>query len=286
MAARIRRHEGEGVSWEAVRGAPHAALRGHVIGYTGYRERTDGVHRRRELPSTRASLILGWDAEMWIAGPGRAAGGPLRHRAFVTGLHDTFALTEYEGVSAGVQVELTPVGMHRLTGVPMRELSGPLAVEVDDVLGPEGGLLAERLALAPSWGARFALLDDVLGARLAGAPGASPDVAWAWRRLRETGGTIGMGALARELRCSPRHLGGRFAEEVGLPPKTIARLVRFHRALALLERDDGARGAEVAQACGFYDQAHLNRDFRAFAGGPPSDVLARRLPEGFGVSGR
>ena len=76
---------------------------------------------------------------------------------------------------------------------------------------------------------------------------------------------------------SRRHFGERFREHVGLAPKPAARVLRFRRALALLERDDGARLGEIALDCGYYDQAHLNRDFRAFAGSAPGDHLSRRL---------
>ena len=56
-----------------------------------------------------------------------------------------------------------------------------------------------------------------------------------------------VGQLARELGCSRRHLIWRFREQIGPAPKTAARLVRFQRAVRLLERDDGRRFAEIAQ---------------------------------------
>jgi AraC-like DNA-binding protein len=77
--------------------------------------------------------------------------------------------------------------------------------------------------------------------------------------------------LARETGWSRRHLSATFAREVGLPPKVFARLARFERAVRLLRA--GGDLADVAYACGYADQPHMNRDFRAFLGAPPS-----RLP--------
>jgi transcriptional regulator GlxA family with amidase domain len=112
----------------------------------------------------------------------------------------------------------------------------------------------------------------------------SPDVEWAWRRLRATGGLLPVGSLARELGCSRRHLIGRFREQIGPAPKTAARLVRFQRTVRLLERHDRGRFAEIAQRCGYYDQAHMNREFRQLAGTAPGELVARLLPGGLGVA--
>jgi AraC-like DNA-binding protein len=169
-----------------------------------------------------------------------------------------------------------------LLGVAPAELTGRV-VDVGALLGRSGDELCERLAEAPGWAARFALLDRALARRL--VPDSRPpgDMVHAWNRLLAAGGGIPVAALAHELGWSRRHFGARFREHVGLAPKAAARLLRFRRAVALLERDDGARLAEIAQACGYYDQAHLNRDFRAFAGRSPGEHLGRRLPDGGGV---
>lgn len=82
--------------------------------------------------------------------------------------------------------------------------------------------------------------------------------------------------VARRLGVSPRHLTRTFRRGIGLTPKMFARISRFQRVAALLD-GDGLGGevlAGVALACGYYDQSHLVRDVRAFAGGTPVALRA------------
>ena len=84
--------------------------------------------------------------------------------------------------------------------------------------------------------------------------------------------------------CSRRHLAAQFREHVGLPPKLLARILRFDRVIALLRHAEPERWAEVAYDCGYYDQAHFNRDFRQFAGSTPGAFLASRMPDAGGFA--
>jgi AraC-like DNA-binding protein len=275
----VRRHESELGAWELAGRPPHPALAGAVNRYVGYVERSSIPVRRREVPQAQVTVILGFGAPMTIAGPRQ----PARPRgSFVAPVCESYAITELSGVAHGIQVDLSPLAARSLLGVPMRELD-ELVVDVEELLGADGVRLVERLYEAPGWDARFDLLDAAIGRRLRDAAPPSPDVAWAWRRLRETGGGLAIGALAAELGCSRRHLVSRFRDHVGPAPKTVARIVRFQRVVRLLERDDGARLAELAQDCGYYDQAHLDRDFRELAGTTPSAYVGSRLPDGIGV---
>ena len=266
--------------WEMVLAAPDARLRPHVRSYWGYDEETVAFSRRRELATAHAVLIVGFGAPIEVSFP--RLGERLRATAFVSGLSDCHAIVDSFGSQRGVQVDLTPLGAFMLLGLPMRELANR-AVALENVLGAEGARLPERLHDAHGWRARFAILDRLFVDRFERARPASPDVAWAWRRLLDADGRLRVGELAEELQCSRRHLSARFSEQVGLPPKTLARLLRFGRAARLLATEPSSL-AEIAHECGYYDQAHLNRDFREFAGLTPTELEATLLPDHGGIA--
>ena len=271
----VRRHDSPLGRWEMVHAAPHPALRGHVLGYCGYSEDTRAPLRRREVATPAVTVIFSF-------GPSMRVGGR-RVTSFAAGVGESYDDTEHDGHQRGLEVKLSPLAVRRLLGVPAPELAGRV-VELDALLGRPGGELTERMALAPDWPARFGLLEAALAERLDRTPRPATDIVHAWRRLVASYGGVSIGGLAGELGWSRRHFGARFREHVGLAPKPAARLLRFRRAVELIERDDGSALAAIAQDCGYYDQAHLNRDFRAFAGASPGDHLGRRLPDGAGVA--
>jgi AraC-like DNA-binding protein len=272
---RVQRHDSPLGRWEMVHQAPHPALRGQVLRYCGYSEDMPGSWARREVAVPEVTVIFSFGPSIQVDGT--------RLESFVAGLDDGYAETRHDGHQRGMEVKLTPLAVRRLLGLPAPDLAGRV-VELDAVLGRMAGELTERMAEAPDWPARFAVLDAALRARLERSAGPAPDVVHAWRRLVASHGAVPIAGLAGELGWSRRHFGARFREHVGLAPKTTARVLRFRRAVELLERDDGARLAEIAQDCGYYDQAHLNRDFRALAGSSPLDHLGRRLPDGGGLA--
>jgi AraC-like DNA-binding protein len=197
--------------------------------------------------------------------------------AWIAGLDDRPEMIETADVAGLVDVKLTPLGAARVCDVPLREISRSV-VALEDVFGPDGRRLAQTLEETDDWDVRFALVDRFLARRAATGRGTSPFVARAWRRLEQTSGTLRIGALARELGCSRRHLSVRFHEELGLPPKTAARVLRFHAARARIA-DKPARWADIAHELGYADQSHLNREFRELAGTTPADLAARWLPD-------
>lgn len=254
---------------EYVPAQPPAALRRHVLRYLGYRERSTAPVRRRQAPAAGIALILGFHP-LSLSGPLIGTGAAA---AFVGGLSDSWVLTEFTGPQAGIQVDLTPAALFTLLGG--RTVGDGAVPALDRLEDPELAALPERLAAAPDWGRRFALVTDLLADRLLDvrARRPAPEVAHAWDRLAASAGAVPVTTLAAETGWSRRHLQARFAGQMGLSPRTAGRVLRFAGASRLV---GGSRTplAEVAATCGYADQAHLSREFRALAGTTPSAFRA------------
>lgn len=193
----------------------------------------------------------------------------------ISGLQAAPALIAHDGSSEGVALELTPIGCRALFGMPGSELWNT-SLELDDLAGPVGAELWERLQLAPTWAERFAACDHVLGRLLTGNS-VEPALARSWQLLAASAGTRPVSEIAATIGWTRQHFARRFAGEFGLSPKLAARVVRFDRARRLLQAPFLSI-AQVALACGYYDQAHLTRDFTELAGVPPARLLADDLP--------
>jgi transcriptional regulator GlxA family with amidase domain len=127
--------------------------------------------------------------------------------------------------------------------------------------------LTARLAAAPTGGQLAKLAAAWLDARpvRSGVPGDSVARAGV-RLLIASRGRTRIAALAAALAVTTRRLERGFARNVGLRPKLFARIVRLHAALALLAAEERVDAVDWALASGYFDQAHLARDFRVVAG--------------------
>jgi AraC-like DNA-binding protein len=268
-----------GIVHETIFGTPHPALREHVVNYTGWSANTDGLARRRHPPGAIMPLIIMFGPKIGnVDEPQR--GGPATYTdGFMAGLHDRYAVTESNGEQLGVQIDVTPITGYLLLGHDVSDLTNN-TVPLGDAFGDEGTNLRERLLDEADWEARFRIVDTFIARRLARAKPASPAVAWAWQQLQAKGGGVSVNELADSVGWSRKHLASRFREQIGLAPKTVGRVMRFMQVNQAIRNGVELGWSELAYRCGYYDQAHFNRDFREFTGYTPGEYVARSLPDG------
>jgi AraC-like DNA-binding protein len=208
----------------------------------------------------------------------------------VTPCSSTFAATWLVGQQLGptvtiqpthhhvLGIRLRPAGAFALVKTPLRVLT-KLVITLEDVLGAVVCTLVDRCRDAPSAPARFDLVARWLAERFASARRIDPEIAWVADQIDAAAGQIPIAPLRVETGLSKSRLAAAFRDQIGVTPKVYARLVRFRRALSLVE--EGRRSlAEVACEAGYYDQPHFNAEFRALTGLSPQALQTALYPSG------
>ncbi|HSY84955.1 MAG TPA: helix-turn-helix domain-containing protein [Verrucomicrobiae bacterium] len=147
-------------------------------------------------------------------------------------------------------------------------------IPLDEIWGREASRLAEEVSAARGVADLVQRLERGLARRAAGRAPSRGSFQAAYQLLAEGAppGKALIPWLAEELALSERTLRRRFGEAFGYGPKSLERILRFQRFLALL-RGAGPRSlAELAAAAGYADQAHLTRESRRLAGGTPGEL--------------
>ena len=230
----------------------------------GYASRLDDPPRTAyvKCPDGMVALMVAIDGVLTVAhdtGPPRSS--------ILCGLHTRAVEIDVSRATRVLCVYLTPWAAYRLMNRPMHELTDRV-LDLAEVTPALPRLLNEQLAGTPRpWRAVASagrLLSDLIRS---GRPYAA-EVHGAWRTMHRHGGMVPIGEVATQAGLSERHLETRFREQIGLPPKRYARILRVQRACGLLA--GGASVVHTATACGYYDQAHLCREFKTVIGRSPS----------------
>lgn len=248
-------------------------LAGIVAGIVGYRENGRRLSGQVQIAPLTMPLVISF-GEPFAIGLGSAPSPIDRWGSFAAGLFAGPVVIDSTGRAECIQIDFTPLGAYRFFGLPMNELSSRM-VTLDD-LGDRGIVrLRQRLGEEPSWSHRLNLAEDFIINRLRRASQGHKSVQAAYSEIVSAHGNLRISAIAKTLDCSRKHLVERFQAELGLAPKTIARMVRFHHTLSIARSSAKPDWAGIAADCGYADQAHLTREFTEFSGASPSLWLAK-----------
>lgn len=225
---------------------PPVALRDRVRKLWQFRSPEAPSPPTRILPDGCIDLI--WDGtQLFVAGPDRVA-----------------AMASIAPATRLTGVRLTPGAARDLLGVPMHLLTGQ-RIALDTLWGQHAEMLEDRLRHAPASPAHQML--DVLAQRAARF---DPRMAWLFTRLL-AGDAPRVPQLARELGISERALRRHCLQHFGYGPKTLDRILRLQRLLALAPQS--ASLTEAALGAGYADAAHLVHDARDLARLSPTELV-------------
>jgi AraC-like DNA-binding protein len=195
------------------------------------------------------------------------------HGGVISGPHSESFVIDTAVQSAIVGVHFRPGGAFPFLNLPAGELHNT-NVPLADVWGRAAVALHDRLREAKTVAAKFQVLEPALLRQLVRPLARHPAVAFALERFH--GGARVVADVTERIGLSARSFIQRFADEVGLTPKVYCRIQRFQDVLNMVESRPRIQWAQIALACGYYDQAHFIHDFRAFSGFNPTEYLQRR----------
>jgi len=241
---------------------------------------------RGHLPAPWRNMILPDGAMELIINLGDpqklcALTAPTRHTTFrqswVSGERTEPIVIDESGYVHLVGVRLRAGGAWPFLGIPLREFTDQV-VELEAILGPEISDLRYQLGEARDDDARFDLVEAWLAQRVRARAQPTRSVSYALRMIHGGAGEVRIGRIADEIGISHKHLLREFDRCVGLTPKLLARLCAFQRVIRSIGQKAEVNWAATSSMCGYYDQAHLINEFRAFSGLTPATYLTKRGP--------
>lgn len=245
---------------------PHSPLRDDVDALWSLADAPSHA-RERIVPTGTIELVFNLAADaLTIHDPftGRAR----RHAgAVASGCYERAFEIETRAHALIVGVHFKPGGAARLLGVPAGALANQ-HVDLDALWGADAARLREQLCAAATAVARFQLLEHALHARASRQVTRHPATGVALVALDQPRSHVG--AVARALGLSRRRFIEVFSEDVGMTPKRYAMVRRFQRARVAI----GHPWSRIARDCGYYDQAHLCRDWAELTGVSPTVFAA------------
>ena len=241
-------------------GAPLSDFVDFLWTYEGYL--SPHAHERL-LPTGTIELVFTMDAD------GGVAGG-------IAGPRSEFMVLDTPRPFSVIAVHFRPGGGVPFFGVPGCELHNR-NVTLDLMWGRYAATVRDRLWEAETPEQRFRILEEALLTRARGSLDRHPAVRYALGMFESSNGARRVGDVVQRIGLSSRRFVELFRSEVGLSPKAFCRIRRFNEALRRIERLTDVDWADVALSCGYFDQAHFNHDFRAFAGLSPSCYLRHRI---------
>jgi len=243
-----------------------------------YCEEYQAAHRKeRVLPSGRFQLIIHLADTFALQQDFVPGETPLPSPMVVAGMRSRFGILDTTILRSVMGVVFWPGGGRGFFADSAHCFYNE-TVPLDNVWGSAASELRERLREARAVAGRFRVLETALLARLKSRLQLHPSVRYALGMFKRAPHVRSVVGVTSEAGLSRRRFAQLFREQVGITPKLYCRVHRFRDVLQRITSGAPVDWADVALACGYYDQAHLNHEFHDFSGISPGSYLASNPP--------
>lgn len=249
---------------------PHPLLAAYVDAYWV----SGGVHAsvHRILPDTCADIIFNISEDVIAAGNGSLK--VLPGNAFVVGTMTTFRDSVASPHTWLLGIRFMPGGLSAFTRLPLQLITDD-HMYLADISAGWHTLLELLLLKAKTLPEKIRCLENFLLQRLPGQTINAARIQEGIALIRQANGVVAVNTLAAQLYMSPRNFERHFLQTVGVSPKTFARIVRFLHLKQQLKTKSYPHLLSLALENGFYDHAHLTREFKTFSGESPTGFMQR-----------
>lgn len=206
--------------------------------------------------------------------------GPKQYGAMIVGTMQQSEVIALDGQMAFVGVRFKPGGAAPFLRLPLHELTDA-ELNLNQLWGKDAVHLTERLVEITPVREQVRHIEQFLLARCYDISSLDKILAEAVYLIRSTQGNLTSKELTSRLFLSERQLERRFRIGTGLTPKLFTRIVRFRRAVQVLQHQRNIPLERLAVDLGFYDQAHFIHDFKTFSRLTPTEYLTERYNVGF-----
>jgi AraC-like DNA-binding protein len=196
----------------------------------------------------------------------------LQPESFVIGQMKRFLEIEPCEASGFVAVRFHARSAYLFFRPPLTEITDSV-VPLTEIWNSRAEEYTERVALARGMSARVRIVEKMLLEALRENGCRDCAVERCVQLIQNASEPIATRELASTIGISTRHLARRFQNAVGMSPKEFSRVNRFVRAAHCLRERTDTSLTETAYDCGYFDQAHFNHEFRAFAGITPGQFI-------------
>lgn len=172
-------------------------------------------------------------------------------------------------------------GINRIFGLPMDEFTDKIFT-LGDVLGNQVACLEEQLLYAVNIQQMAGIADTFLLSFLKKQKKNNPvqdSITAVSNSINRQLDPTSVGHYAYITNMSLRNFQRRFKEQIGIPPKLYIKIFRFNQALKQKIMHPVQTWTTIAYECGYFDQMHLIKDFKAFTGFTPFDFFKHQYPQ-------
>jgi AraC-like DNA-binding protein len=178
------------------------------------------------------------------------------------------------GKTGFIAVRFYPWGAYHFFNEPVQNFLDQ-TIDASGLWGSDSKIIMEKIKKQGTTEQRFKLVEAFLLEKLKQFQKDEVRTDNAVKLIRQTKGTLSIESVCAETGFAKKQLQRKFLSTVGTTPKLFSRITRFLNICQNLKAEKSQTLTQLTHDCGFYDQAHFIKEFKAFSGFTPKEFYEK-----------